>query len=98
MKEEKKPEVKHPVGRPKKKRPVGRPKKKRPVGRPKKIIPIDTTKKIDKEYKVRRKTSSDYAEEIIELYQRIDFLESQINGYRVVISYLEDQLGLRQTQ
>lgn len=79
MKEEKKPEVK---------RPVGRPKKKRPVGRPRKITPIETAKSIE----------GKYSKEIIELYEKIDFLESQINGYRVVISYLEDQLGLRQTQ
>ena len=70
---------------PKVKRPVGRPKKKRPVGRPKKVNEI-------------KKELKDFSFDNTLLKFDVQYLEEEIRGYRIIISYLERQLGLNQTQ
>jgi hypothetical protein len=60
---------------------------KRPVGRPKKTV-----------VRVGKLDTSFDKEHIRELNERIAALEYQNIGFRSVISYLETQLGLTQTQ
>jgi hypothetical protein len=60
---------------------------KRPVGRPKKTV-----------VRVGKLDMSFDKEHIRELNERIAALEYQNIGFRSVISYLETQLGLTQTQ
>lgn len=65
--------------------PVGRPKKKRPVGRPKKVNNI-------------KKEPRDFSLDNAILKFDVQYLEQEVRGYRTIISYLERQLGLNQTQ
>ena len=68
-----------------KKKTTTEPKVKRPVGRPKKI----QNEKVDKNLLLKH---------IKELQEHVIELEYQNIGLRSVISYLETQLGLTQTQ
>ena len=68
-----------------KKKTTTEPKVKRPVGRPKKI----QNEKVDKNLLLKH---------IKELSEHVIELEYQNIGLRSVISYLETQLGLTQTQ
>ena len=70
-----------------KKKTTTEPKVKRPVGRPRKTV-----------VRVGKLDTSFDKEHIRELNARIAELEYQNIGFRSVISYLETQLGLTQTQ
>ncbi len=58
---------------------------KRPVGRPKKVNEI-------------KKEPKDFLFDNAVLKFDVQYLEEEIRGYRIIISYLERQLGLNQTQ